>query len=43
MRRPSRSSKFYEDLGLLKRVDASAAPDEVTRATEAVLDQCAAG
>lgn len=35
--------KFYEDLGLLKRVDASAAPDEVTRATEAVLDQCAAG
>ncbi len=35
--------KFYEELGLLKRVDASAAPDEVTRATEAVLDQCAAG
>jgi adenylate kinase len=32
---------FYGKLGLLKRVDASAAPEEVTRATEAVLDQFA--
>ena len=35
--------EFYEEQGLLKRVDASSAPDEVTRATEAVLDECAAG
>jgi adenylate kinase len=35
--------EFYEKEGLLRRVDASQAPDEVTRATRAVLDQCAAG
>ena len=34
---------FYETQGLLKRGDAAPAPDAVTTATEAVLDQCAAG
>jgi adenylate kinase len=34
---------FYEERDLLRRVDASPAPEEVTRATEAVLDRCAAG
>jgi len=34
---------FYEEQGLLKRVDAAPAPEEVTKATEAVLDECAAG